>query len=217
MTPATQSWLCLEDVGFTYGTDRVPVLHHINATFRGGERIGLVGTNGSGKTTLLMLLSGIRQPTSGRIRLDDAAPSAEHNRIAVISADFDGFDYLTLEQNVEFCLEFAGAAHRQSVIRDEMERYGLTPHRRTRASEASRGMRRKTQLVIALLMQPRLLLADEPLDGLDEESQARWLEDLERIARAGAITITALHDTALVRAHSERVVQIDAGMLTDVT
>ena len=191
------------------------MLHDITVNFDGGQRIGLLGANGSGKTTLLMLLSGALQPTSGHVRLNGAAPSAEKCMIAVVSADFDGFDYLTLEQNVEFCLEFAGVARRQSVVRDVMERYGLTPHLRTRASEASRGMRRKVQLVIARLTQPSLLLADEPLDGLDEESQVHWLEDIAQIARGGAITVTALHDAALLRAQSDRVFEIAAGGLRE--
>jgi ABC-2 type transport system ATP-binding protein len=119
------------------------------------------------------------------------------------------FDYLTVESNIRFFLAFYGVALDGERLESLLSKYGLAAHRGKIAAEASRGMRRKTQMVAALLMRPALLLADEPFDGLDEPAREQWERDVATMASEGGIVVSAVHDLAYLRARSDRVIMLD--------
>jgi ABC-type multidrug transport system ATPase subunit len=111
-----------------------------------------------------------------------------------VSADFDMFPYLSLEDNIHFFLEFYGVMPNPAAMHRLLDRYRLADVRSTTARVASRGMLRKTQIITALLQSPTLLLADEPFDGLDEAAQATLTDDLVTYTRGGGIALVVLHD-----------------------
>jgi ABC-2 type transport system ATP-binding protein len=197
--------LSVEDLSFRYSSGQ-RVIDHMTWTAAPGTIVGLQGPNGSGKSTLLDLLCGVLRPTGGTLRLGQTAVEARASDIARIDADFDMFEYLTIEQNIDFFLTFyrrtCTAAEKSTLL----ARYGLADDRGRIATYASRGMRRKTQIVCALLMAPSLLVADEPLDGLDEAAQACWFEDTAAMCSRGSIVVYALHDAVRLSEHATQLV-----------
>ena len=118
------------------------------------------------------------------------------------------FEYLSLKQNVEFFLTFYGRTYDSRAATKAFERYGIADAADTVAIQASRGMRRKAQLIAALQMRPRLLLADEALDGLDEPARESWWQDLRVLAKEGATIVHTHHEAAVLEQHSDRVLEL---------
>lgn len=205
----TTSGLVMEAVDYHYpraelAAVSVPALHA-----GPGESVAITGGNGCGKTTLLRLAAGILTPQRGSIRLDGEPVHSARQRIAWIGADFDMFEYLTLEQNVRFFVQFYGEQLDPVVMDAMFQRYDLAAAHHRVAGAASRGMRRKTQLIAALLQRPRLILADEAMDGLDVAARSAWIEDLRQLTTSGGITLWSSHDEELIRSSADRVVRLD--------
>jgi ABC-2 type transport system ATP-binding protein len=162
-----------------------------------GEILGLVGPNGAGKTTTLRALAGILTPTQGRLLIagHDVAtePIAAKAALAYVPDDPRLFDRLTVWEH----FRFVAAAYRLRDWKERAEqlllRLELTEKRDALASELSRGMRQKVAIGCAYLHQPRALLLDEPLTGLDPHG-IRTMKDLIRQhAAAGAAVIVSSH------------------------
>lgn len=184
----------VEQLGFRYARRGSLVIDQMSYGIPGGTRLGIYGRNGAGKTTFLNLLSGYFAPSHGRILLGHDEISSCHSAIATVAADFDMFTYLSLLDNVIFFLNFYGMQIPRVEIEACFGRYELREHAGCIAADASRGMLRKTQIIAALLIRPRLLIADEPLDGLDEAAQQCWFEDVRRLSATGVTIVSALHD-----------------------
>lgn len=195
--------LRVEDIGFRYARRGPVIIADMDYSVPGGTRVGVYGPNGSGKTTFLNLLSGYLAPSRGRVLLGNSDISSRRREVAVVSADFDMFTYLSLWDNVTFFLAFYGAECQRADVESYFERYELREQATCIAADASRGMLRKTQIIAALLLRPKLLIADEPLDGLDENAQRRWFEDVRVLGKTGAIIVTALHDLTRLRLESD--------------
>ena len=162
-----------------------------------GEVLGLVGPNGAGKTTTLRALAGILVPTGGRLLIaghdivrDPVAAKAE---LAYVPDDPQLFDRLTVWEH----FRFTAAAYRRRdwVAHGEglLERLELSEKRDALAGELSRGMRQKVAIGCGYLHNPRAVLLDEPLTGLDPQG-IRTMKDLIReYAVAGAATIVSSH------------------------
>ncbi len=202
--------LRVEGLSFRYARTTTPVITDMDYCASAGTRVGIYGANGSGKTTFLNLLSGYLTPSRGRVLLGSDAIATRRRDIAVVSADFDMFPYLSLWDNVAFFLAFYGAEVEDGEVGSLFDRYDLWNHAGRIASEASRGMLRKVQIIAALLLRPSLLLADEPVDGLDEPAQQHWFEDVKALSSDGAIVVTALHDLTTLRLQSDDVLELSS-------
>ncbi len=188
------SGLEVRHVSFQYARRGRGVLSDVNFTALPGEIVGVEGANGVGKSTLLSLVAGLFSPCSGVILLNGEPLDRSRRRIAWIAAEFDMFPYLSLGENIAFFLKFYGVAYGDEELDTLLGRYRLTDYQSKPAHAASRGMRRKAQVITSLLQAPDLLLADEPLDGLDEESQNLFIDDLVTFGSRGGIALIALHD-----------------------
>jgi ABC-2 type transport system ATP-binding protein len=189
----TGNALVVTHVSFTYGRSESLAVHDVSFTAEPGDIVGVRGENGAGKSTLLNLVGGLYRPDEGTVIFDGLPIENQRRRVAWVAAEFDMFPYLSIEENVRFFLEFYGASYGDQDLEHLLQRYRLFDDRSKPAQSASRGMRRKTQIVTAFLQAPALLLADEPLDGLDEDAQAVFLADLKDFARGGGIVMIALH------------------------
>lgn len=180
-----------------------------------GDVLGLVGPNGAGKTSTLRALAGILQPTSGRIRIADIDlqedPVAAKARLSFIADEPALFDYLTVTEHLVFVARLYGvedAAQRIPLLLEELE---LTAKRDALPTELSRGMKQKLAIACGLLHQPKVLLLDEPLTGLDPLAIRRMKETISARAREGTAVVLSSHLLHLVEELCTRLLVIRRG------
>ena len=180
-----------------------------------GQVLGLVGPNGARKTTTLRTLAGIIRPTSGRVAVAGVSmaddPIGAKRQLAFIPDEPQLFDYLTVEEHLRFVARLYGVAdaeRRIDPLLDEME----LAHKRTAfPGELSRGMKQKLQTACGLLHDPRVLILDEPLTGLDPAAIRRMKGTIVARAAAGAAVILSSHLLSLVEELCTRVLVLQSG------
>ncbi|HEX2451202.1 MAG TPA: ABC transporter ATP-binding protein [Gemmatimonadales bacterium] len=180
-----------------------------------GEVVGLVGPNGAGKTTTLRSIAGIVRPTEGRIRVAghdlEREPVAAKAALAFISDEPHLFDYLTVDEHLRFVARLYGVADAAARIPPLLEELELTDKRGILPGELSRGMRQKLAIACGLLHDPRALLLDEPLTGLDPVGIRRMKATIARRANAGAAVLLSSHLLNLVEEVCDRVLVLHHG------
>jgi ABC-2 type transport system ATP-binding protein len=176
-----------------YGATKA--LDDVSFTVAGGSVSALLGPNGAGKTTLFQVLTGLFVPDSGSIEIFGREfrknPAAALSRLGIVfqqpALDLD----LTVLQNLMFHTRLHGLASRSSrdAVGRHLERFGLQDVSGKRARELSGGMRRKVELARAFVTEPRLLLLDEPTQGLDPLSRHELVSDVFTLARENGIAV----------------------------
>jgi ABC-2 type transport system ATP-binding protein len=156
------------------------------------EMFGLIGPDGAGKTTTIRLIAGLLRADSGRIRVLDRDPVAEHRAITqgvgYLSQRFSLYGDLTIDENIAFFAEIHGARS-YAARRDRLlEMTQLTPFRKRQADRLSGGMKQKLALACTLVHEPQLILLDEPTTGVDPVSRREFWKLLSAF-RAQGITI----------------------------
>jgi ABC-type sulfate/molybdate transport systems ATPase subunit len=187
-----------------------------------GGVLALVGPSGAGKTTVLEIIAGLRRPRAGSVISDgvvwlDTASAVElapqRRRVGYVFQDLALFPNLSARDNVAWGIPLPRDERRRRAM-ELLERFGAGHTARRRARELSGGERRRVALARALGSDPRVLLLDEPLEGLDAESRRTAITEL-RIA-ADAIhgpTIIVTHDLADAAELADRVVVLDRGRI----
>ena len=167
-----------------------------------GEVLGLVGPNGAGKTTTLRCLSGIIAPSSGTVTLAGhdivAEPVAAKQALAFIPDEPHLFEHLTVEEHLRFVARVYGVADAEARLGPLLDELGLGDRRCSLPDELSRGMKQKLAIACGLLHDPRALVLDEPLTGLDPAGMRRMRATIAARARAGAAVILSSHLLTLV-------------------
>jgi len=167
-----------------------------------GQILGLLGSNGAGKTTTMRAIAGVIPPTHGRLLVSnhDVAiePVAAKSLLAYVPDDPKLFDALTVWEH----LQFIAAAYRVKDFEADalalLDQFELTPKRDALAQELSRGMRQKVAICCAYLHQPRAILFDEPLTGLDPHGIRTMKDSVRQRASEGAAVIVSSHLLSLV-------------------
>jgi len=212
MTPA------LEIRGLCKSFDR-PAVDGLDLTVRAGEFYALVGPNGAGKTTKLRMVVGLLRPDAGAIRVGSidalADPVAAKRVMAWVSDDPMIYDRLTPYEYLEFVagLWNLDAATAEASARDLIGWLGLEPHAHERCEGFSKGMRQKVALAGALVHDPRVIILDEPLTGLDAGT-ARQVKTVlrERVAAGGTVIMTT-HILEVAERMADRIGVIAGGRL----
>jgi molybdate transport system ATP-binding protein len=181
----------------------------------------LFGPSGAGKSTLLDCLSGLVRPDAGKIVIGESVlfDSAlridvrpQKRRIAYVFQSLALFPHLSVEQNIEYGLRDIPDQDRRRRIEEILEAFGVENLRRRKPAHISGGERQRTALARSLVTEPRLLLLDEPLTGLDAELKTAIVEDLRAWNAAKCIPILYVtHSREEVDALGERVIAIDNG------
>ncbi|MET4198107.1 ABC-2 type transport system ATP-binding protein [Bradyrhizobium sp. LA8.1] len=208
----------LEVLGLTKRFDRLAV-DSLDLTIHAGEFYALVGPNGAGKTTTLRMVAGLLRPDAGAVSIFGidalANPVAAKQVMAWVSDEPMIYDKLTPLEYLEFVAGLWGIAPSVSepVAQDLLTSLGLEPHRHERCEGFSKGMRQKVALAGALVHDPRLIILDEPLTGLDAVS-ARHVKGLlsERV-RAGCTVIMTTHILEVAERMADRIGVIASGRL----
>ena len=198
-----------------YGT--FAAVTDLSFVVRAGEVVGMVGPNGAGKTTTLRSIVGIIRPTRGRIRIAghdlQSDPVAAKRALAFVPDEPHLFDYLTVEEHLQFVARLYGVSEATSRIAALLEEVELADRRQALPEELSRGMKQKLAIACGLLHAPRALLLDEPLTGLDPGAIRRTKQTIRRQAENGAAVILSSHLLGLVEELCTRILIIDHGRL----
>jgi lipoprotein-releasing system ATP-binding protein len=222
------SELSVEHVAKQYPTRGRPleVLRDISLELARGQNMAIVGPSGSGKSTLLSILGALEPPTSGRVVLDGEDPAAlaepelarfRSRKIGLVFQDHHLLPQCSVLENVLVPSVAIGRTLPQAVERAKMllERVGLKDRFDHRPAELSGGERQRTALARALILEPLLLLADEPTGNLDCNSAARVGELLLQLQRQEqTMLIVATHSPRLAEM-MERRLELDDGVLKD--
>ena len=210
--------LALDITALSKRFDR-PAVDRLDLKVRAGEFYALLGPNGAGKTTILRMVAGLLQPDSGTISVFgiDARrdPVAAKRVIAWVSDEPMVYDRLTPLEYLEFVagLWEINAAMAEQRARELLAWLGLAPHAQERCGGFSKGMLQKVALAGALVHDPRLIILDEPLTGLDAGS-ARQVKDvlLKRVSE-GVTVIMTTHILEVAERMAERIGVIAHGRL----
>ena len=165
-----------------------------------GETLAITGPSGIGKTTLLHAICGIVRVTGGTVRIDDTNVTSmpTHKRgIGLVSQTGDLFPTMTVSQNIEFGLRITRMpkADRLTRVNELLEMVNLVHLAHRNVAELSGGEARRIALARALAPRPRVLLLDEPLSGLDQETHDALMTDLSRVLKQTATTaLLVTHD-----------------------
>ena len=194
--PSSQRPVALALRGLTKVFDR-PAVDHLDLTIYGGEFYALVGPNGAGKTTTLRMVTGLLRPDAGTIVINGidalADPIAAKQMTAWVGDESMIYDKLTPFEYLEFVagLWRIDAKAGEARARELIDWLGLKPHMHERCEGFSKGMRQKVALAGALVHDPKLIILDEPLTGLDAGS-ARQVKTVlrERVAAGGTVIMT---------------------------
>jgi ABC-2 type transport system ATP-binding protein len=214
----TLSNTALEIKGLKKNFDR-PAIDGLDLSVRAGEFYALLGPNGAGKTTTLRIVAGLLRPDAGSVQvfgIDALANPIEAKRlIAWVSDEPMIYDKLTPLEYLEFVAGLWGieAAAAEARAVELIEWLGLAPHADERCQTFSKGMRQKVALAGALIHEPRLLILDEPLTGLDAGSARQVKNVLVERVRGGVTVIMTSHILEIAERMAERIGVIDKGRL----
>src|ERR1700688_2630110 len=196
-----------------------PAVDALDLTIYGGEFYALVGPNGAGKTTTLRMVAGLLRPDAGSIVIEGinalADPVSAQQITAWVSQEPMIYDKLTPFEYLEFVagLWRIDASAAEARARELIGWLGLGPHAHERREGFSKGMRQKVALAGALVHDPKLIILDEPLTGLDAGSARQVKNVLKERVRAGGTVIMTTHILEVAERMADRIGVIAQGKL----
>ena len=194
----------------------------INLQMPSGEFFSLLGPSGCGKTTTLRMIAGFERPTEGQILLDgiDMAQVPPHKRnVNTVFQNYALFPHLTVEENVAFGLRYQKASKQETTKRvgDALELVQLTGFWKRRPTQMSGGQQQRVALARALILNPAVLLLDEPLGALDAKLRKRLQIELKSLQQEVGITfIYVTHDQEEALTMSDRIAVMSQGQVEQV-
>jgi len=210
--------LALDISGLRKSFDR-PVVNDLELKVRQGEFYALLGPNGAGKTTILRMVAGLLQPEAGTIRIcgvdSRTDPVAAKSIVAWVSDEPMVYDRLTPLEYLEFVagLWEVDARLAEERAHELIDWLGLKPHANQRCGGFSKGMLQKVALAGALVHDPRLIILDEPLTGLDAGSARQVKDVLKQKVASGVTVIMTTHILEVAERMAERIGVLAGGRL----
>ena len=213
---------------FHMGDQAVYALNDINLHIASGEYVSIMGPSGSGKSTLLNIIGLLDKPDGGRYELDDKLitdlseteqAQIRREKIGFVFQSFHLVPRLTAAENIELPLTLSGMppAQRKIRVNEALQAFELKQRASHRPSELSGGQRQRVAIARATIMQPSIILADEPTGNLDHQIGAEVMLLLENLHKGGTTLIVVTHDRELgARAHRQ-IAMRDGKILTDQT
>ncbi len=204
----------------------VPAVDRVDVTIAGGELISVLGPSGCGKTTLLRLIAGLLHPDDGEILVDDRRLSwprggvpPERRRMAMIFQSYAVWPHMTVFHNVAYGLRLrrVAAADLTRRVREILHVVHLENVEERYPTELSGGQQQRVALARALVVEPEILLLDEPLSNLDANLREEMRFEIRRLHNQfGITTIYVTHDQAEAMVTSDRIAVFCAGRLVQL-
>lgn len=201
--------------GISVSFDGTTVLDDVGLSVAAGEVVALLGPSGSGKSTLLRVVAGIVAPDSGVVSIDgaDVTHTPTHRRgVGMVFQDNQLFPHRSTLDNVSFGLKMAGVsrAERHERAARWLKRVGLDGFGNRKVTELSGGEAKRVALARTLVTEPRLVLLDEPLTGLDRELHDQLVDELADLLNdTDATALLVTHDVDEAATIADRTVLLD--------
>lgn len=211
MNPA----LKVEHLSFGYSKDN-EAINDLSFSVPPGEVVGLIGPNGSGKSTLIRLIADLLKPRTGTIRVFDAPSTslaAKQDSILLASNDYLP-EFLTGLEYLRFIHGMYGLECRDDEVEGHFFRYHMTGRWNDLIEDYSHGMRKKIQLVAALMVERPLALIDETPNGIDVEALCTFEADIERMTSEGRSVLLCTHNLPLLERVADSIMLLSHGALT---
>ena len=205
-------------------TGSLTILHEISFELQARESVAIIGASGSGKSTLLSILAGLDTPTEGSVVLagndlfaldEDARAELRSHQVGFVFQSFQLLGNLSALENVMLPLELKGRHDARAAATEMLRRVGLAERLNHYPKVLSGGEQQRVALARAFVLQPALLLADEPTGSLDFATGATVMDlmfDMNR--EAGTTLVMVTHDRAIA-ARCDRQLRMEAGRLTE--
>jgi spermidine/putrescine transport system ATP-binding protein len=197
-------------------------LHDVSLQISRGSFVVLLGPSGSGKTTLLNILGGFLEPTSGRVLIDgqDITHLAPAQRpTATVFQDYALFPHMSVEHNVAFGLRMRGIAseEKRQRVQKALDMVGLAGFGQRRIHQLSGGQRQRVALARSIVIEPAVLLLDEPLGALDLNLRRQMQDELTALQkRLGMTFVHVTHDQDEAMSMADVIVVMNQGRIEDV-
>lgn len=213
---------------FIMGEQTVLALNRINLQIASGEYLSIMGPSGSGKSTLLNIIGLLDQPDVGQYELDDKAVTdlteieqakIRREKIGFVFQSFHLIPRLTAAENIELPLILGGVPidERKIRVQNILQAFELEQRANHRSAELSGGQRQRVAIARATIMQPSIILADEPTGNLDHQIGAEVMLLLENLQYQGTTLIIVTHDRELGSRANRQIAMRDGKILTDQT
>lgn len=214
--------------GFQVGDEQVAALRNVNLVFEPGSYVAIMGPSGSGKSTLLNLLGLLDRPDAGEYLLDgvnttelddDERAFVRCRKIGFVFQSFHLVPRLTAAENVELPLMLSGgisASDRRQRVAAALDSVGLRDRALHRPNQLSGGQRQRVAIARAVIMEPAIILADEPTGNLDHTSGAAVVETLEALNRKGIILLVVTHDPIIGGRARRQLHLLDGRIVSDI-
>jgi len=212
-------------VTFDHVTKRfgeVVAVDDLNLEIRDGEFMVLVGPSGCGKTTSLRMIAGFERPDAGRIRIGDSdvTETPPHKRpVNTVFQSYALFPHLTVGDNVAFGLRFSNVrkAERGQLVGEVLELVRLSGYEQRKPHQLSGGQQQRVALARALILNPSVLLLDEPLGALDAKLRRELQIELKSLQREGGVTfVYVTHDQEEALTMSDRLAVMVKGRIEQI-
>ncbi|MBP1842587.1 putative spermidine/putrescine transport system ATP-binding protein [Rhizobium petrolearium] len=213
-------YLSLEKLTLAYG-DTVAVAN-LDLPIRKGELVALLGPSGCGKTTTMRAIAGLLPVKSGHVRLDGADITrvpANKRAVGLVFQSYALFPHLSVYENVAFGLKLKGmrGTGLDAKVRSGLTSVGLSSFANRKPAELSGGQQQRVALARSMVMEPKVLLLDEPLSNLDARLRLEMRTELQRVQKETGVTmIFVTHDQAEALALADRIVVMKNGKIEQI-
>jgi putative ABC transport system ATP-binding protein len=211
---------------FQVGDQVVHALDHLDLEIESGEYVSIMGPSGSGKSTLLNMLGLLDSPSAGDYWLgdistatmnDDELAAIRQKKIGFVFQSFHLVPRMSAFENVELPMVLAGLPpkERREKVATALERVGLSGRVEHRPDQLSGGERQRVAMARSIVMQPSILLADEPTGNLDSRSGKEIVDTMEELNRQGLMLVIVTHDPAIGGRARRQIRMEDGRIVTD--
>lgn len=208
---------------FIDNKETVEVLKDVNLNITEGEFVSLMGESGSGKSTLLYIIAGYDIATSGEVKLmgksytaldENSRSKLQRNSIGFVFQFYNLVQNLNVEDNILLPISILGKKKTERQALDEILEYvGLEDKRRKKVTELSGGEQQRVAIARAVLMEMKILLADEPTGNLDDKNSVKIMELFQKVNREKNMTILQVTHSNVMADYGTKIYRLQEGIL----
>lgn len=225
----TTSLIKLENLNKTYliGEQPLQVLNQVSLTINQGDYVSIMGPSGSGKSTLLNMIGMLDRPDDGEYLLkakptvnitEEKRAQLRRDHVGFIFQNFHLIPRLSARENAELPLMIAGISAKQRKIKvlNVFEKLGISDRSEHLPKQLSGGQMQRVAIARAMVMEPEILLADEPTGNLDQKSGLEVIDLLEELNKQGITLIVVTHDSNLGKRANRQLTMVDGKITQDI-